>query len=676
VVKRFAARDMVPVCDENNNVIGSTELGIAHIFGLHHQVALAVVVTPDGSILLDRRAHNIINQPKLLSGFGGHVKAGESYENTIRHELLEELFLGDIESSVKGRLALIGEPGQFLISNQKNQEFISVYAYFLTPDEYKHVLEVKARIDDIRAMGTMRDFESWIETEQQKRSGYGEGWGMAIVDINELKPKIRIREQYANGTLTEEVSLTKDIFGPLVENTVPLRPGTAKIDFVAELRKAVAGVMADADLAGKNPVIYNLDDEIDLRGDLSGTFTMFNFGTFFLAKYAASFSDDARTTLEYLKLLDRVMDSSRKDPEMARHVISFGGLGSWDDRIKAMSYYLYGETLTEEELVKRLDLNVEADRIMLENAGSVFNSIATLALERGVFQFRDLVREYRIQLRKLRDMFRTVNVISTDDLETGRDNISGPIDMSDLIKMDTDLDLDLLRRALNIYLGNIPDGKPAASAVSTVQDDLDVRAKVFQADLLEILRSSPEKVFVLAIDTSMGEAGKKEMMPIYKAIDRIREMKDRSGKSLFPNLMVKRAPGAELARELSGLRTDKNIELSQMFVVAKKANIDSAMFDTLKGASGAWITAVDDSNEGSYLPMFEAVILSMMAYLKADIAAVKDMYDSIADKPIDPAALEDMLKNRVIYLLPKAIRIDPNSLKKLYELAAQAYTSA
>ena len=118
------------------------------------------------------------------------------------------------------------------------------------------------------------------------------------------------------------------------------------------------------------------------------------------------------------------------------------------------------------------------------------------------------------------------------------------------------------------------------------------------------------------------------------------------------------------------------MSFNNAFIGARKGSVDSKIYDPIGGEGKAWISAIDDSIADDYIPVFEAITLNMMAYLGADTAAIKDFYDAISDKPIDTAALQDMIRNRIIYILPRAAKFDARQLKKLYELAHQVYTAA
>lgn len=217
---------------------------------------------------------------------------------------------------------------------------------------------------------------------------------------------------------------------------------------------------------------------------------------------------------------------------------------------------------------------------------------------------------------------------------------------------------------------------PVESTPVSIKEDLPYRAEVFKANLLQILAEHRDQVFFIGIETDIGEAQKAQIMPVYKAVDEIKEMKDASGKPLFPNLTVIRETAQNLAATVQGLNKEGKLNLNNAFIGARKASVDNKMYDAIAGENGAWISAIDDSSASDYLPVFEAITLNMMAYVNADLAAIKNFYDVISDKPIDPGVLQDMLRNRIIFILPRATKLDTKQLRELYELAQQIYVAA
>jgi hypothetical protein len=219
----------------------------------------------------------------------------------------------------------------------------------------------------------------------------------------------------------------------------------------------------------------------------------------------------------------------------------------------------------------------------------------------------------------------------------------------------------------------ISDNLPMYAQTS---EALPLYAKIFAANLAQILSQHPDQLFFMGIETDIGLDQKAQIMPIYKAIDQIKEMKNSDGKPFFPNLMVKRGKAADLVTEVASLKEDGKLALNNTFIGARKLSVDNRLYDSIKGEGNAWIAAIDDSRPGDYLPVFESITLSMMAYLNAEVAAIKNFYDAISDKPIDPAVLQDMVRNRIIYILPRSTKFDIKQLRDLYELAQQLHTAA
>jgi hypothetical protein len=219
-------------------------------------------------------------------------------------------------------------------------------------------------------------------------------------------------------------------------------------------------------------------------------------------------------------------------------------------------------------------------------------------------------------------------------------------------------------------------GPGDAKLMGEISSALPARAQFFKTNLMNILARYPDKTFVLAVDTDLGRHHKSQIMPISKAIDEINALKGADDKPLFPNLRAIRAPGGRLARELLRLKYGESIELSRMFVAAQQENVENRAFDVVKGEAGAWITAIDDSVPGDYLPVFEALTLNMMMAAGAESQAIKSFYDSLSREPIDPARIDEAKRMRILYLVPKAARLEPDQLRKLYELAQAVHVAA
>lgn len=84
--------EYLDIVDEHDNVIGQEEKRRAHELGLRHRVVHVHVFRPDGKVILQRRSFKKEHGGGLIdASVGGHVQAGESYEDAAMREMHEEL---------------------------------------------------------------------------------------------------------------------------------------------------------------------------------------------------------------------------------------------------------------------------------------------------------------------------------------------------------------------------------------------------------------------------------------------------------------------------------------------------------------------------------------------------------------------------------------------------------
>jgi 6-phosphofructokinase len=230
------------------------------------------------------------------------------------------------------------------------------------------------------------------------------------------------------------------------------------------------------------------------------------------------------------------------------------------------------------------------------------------------------------------------------------------------------------------------DALTADELFKAVSDGMPLRAQRFVENIFRSLTerrdkaSDREKTIVLGIDTDIGQNYQNSALAatLYPAIRRLKALKDeKTGKELFPNLMVVIKAGAALEEELVGLKNAGEIDLANTFAVVREANLAVGVFDKIKNA--AWITAINDTNakDGTYLPIFEALTLSMMAASDADAEAIKELYNEIAAEEKSAEDIRTMIGEKIIRLLPKDMnRFDNRKVKNLYDLAAREIHAA
>jgi isopentenyldiphosphate isomerase len=86
--------DMVDIVDADDRVIGRTTRDAAHSQHLLHRFVQVFVIDPGQRILVQRRSAAKKLGPLLFdASVGAHVDAGETYDQAVRREAVEELGL-------------------------------------------------------------------------------------------------------------------------------------------------------------------------------------------------------------------------------------------------------------------------------------------------------------------------------------------------------------------------------------------------------------------------------------------------------------------------------------------------------------------------------------------------------------------------------------------------------
>jgi 8-oxo-dGTP pyrophosphatase MutT (NUDIX family) len=120
--------ELVDVVDEDNKVLYQVMKREAHEKGLLHRCVVSEVYDSKGRWLLVKQAADRQDAGQLVSPVGGHVAAGESEDDALKREALEEIGLKDLEYKLKGRAIYNRE----VLGRKENHYFI---LYEITSDE-------------------------------------------------------------------------------------------------------------------------------------------------------------------------------------------------------------------------------------------------------------------------------------------------------------------------------------------------------------------------------------------------------------------------------------------------------------------------------------------------------------------------------------------------------------
>ena len=85
-------QELICQVDENDHIVGPCLRGEAHKLGLRHRSVHILVFNSEGELYLQKRSSTKDVNPGLWdTSAAGHVDFGESYEESARRELVEEL---------------------------------------------------------------------------------------------------------------------------------------------------------------------------------------------------------------------------------------------------------------------------------------------------------------------------------------------------------------------------------------------------------------------------------------------------------------------------------------------------------------------------------------------------------------------------------------------------------
>ncbi|MBF0493663.1 MAG: hypothetical protein HQL28_00850 [Candidatus Omnitrophica bacterium] len=230
------------------------------------------------------------------------------------------------------------------------------------------------------------------------------------------------------------------------------------------------------------------------------------------------------------------------------------------------------------------------------------------------------------------------------------------------------------RKSFDVYEGE-------ARTNLLTDTDIESGCARFRTNLENMLSKDPEKIFLFALDTDIGSFEGAEIIKLFKIIDSLGNATKNGGEKMYPNLRVVRGSASDNTdRGLKSVigkiksREGNFLKDENILLLVNAKNIRE--FDALSGR--ALITAINDSglDNFNYIPLVEMAAIAFMSEIGTDIDSLKNLIDLISKEPVDVVALREMLKNRIITIIPKPAPLGYEGLRQLYERMQEVYFRA
>ncbi len=124
----------VDVVNEQNEVVGTVMKKEAHAKGLLHRCVVAEVIDSQGRWTLVQQASDRQDAGQFVSPVGGHIQAGESYEDALKREAFEEMGLRNFTYKYVGKIIYNRE----VLGRKENHFFVQFEIYSDEPPKLNH----------------------------------------------------------------------------------------------------------------------------------------------------------------------------------------------------------------------------------------------------------------------------------------------------------------------------------------------------------------------------------------------------------------------------------------------------------------------------------------------------------------------------------------------------------
>src|SRR3989344_6662519 len=112
--------EIVDIVNEVDEVLCQVPKKEAHEKGLLHRTTISEIIDSQGRWVMVKQSSDRQDAGQYVSPVGGHVRAGESEDDALKREALEELGLKDFNFKLVGKVIF----NRFIIGRQENHYFI------------------------------------------------------------------------------------------------------------------------------------------------------------------------------------------------------------------------------------------------------------------------------------------------------------------------------------------------------------------------------------------------------------------------------------------------------------------------------------------------------------------------------------------------------------------------
>lgn len=117
--------ELVDLVNEKGEIVNTVTKLVAHKDGLLHKTVISEIINSEGRMLLVRPKSHKQDAGQFVSPVGGHVRSGETNEQALKRETMEEVGIEITSFRLRGTAIF----NRFVLGRKENHLFILYEAY-------------------------------------------------------------------------------------------------------------------------------------------------------------------------------------------------------------------------------------------------------------------------------------------------------------------------------------------------------------------------------------------------------------------------------------------------------------------------------------------------------------------------------------------------------------------